>query len=179
MVVCDYGTEVERWKVRLIVSRARRFGFAEHELPDVQQEVIQEVMSFEFDEARSNGATEVTALTAVIDHALKALRRSRARYEKRLGQLKLALGVDDDEPQRARPIHFPEDSASLVLDVRHALADLSPEEQSLCTALAGGSTIREIATRRGCSWCKVKRQVTRVRQRFEELGLDGWLEHGE
>jgi len=179
MLVCDYGPEVERWKVRLIVDRAKRFGFAADELADVQQEVILDVMAFRFDKTRSNGATEVTALRALIDRRLKAIRRAKARYARRVEQLKSALGASEAEPHQERPVPRPKDSASLVVDVRDALATLAPEDRSLCLRLAEGKTIRQIAAERGCSWSKVQRQVERIRCRFEALGLDGWLTHKE
>lgn len=179
MLVCDYGPEVERWKVRLIVDRARRFGFAADELADVQQEVILDVMAFRFDQTRSNGATEATALRAVIDRRLKAIRRAKARYERRVEHLKSALGASEGEPHQGQPVSRPRDSASLAVDVRDALAMLSPEDRSLCLGLAEGKTIRQIAAERRCSWSKVQRQVERIRRRFQALGLDGWVTHEE
>jgi FixJ family two-component response regulator len=61
------------------------------------------------------------------------------------------------------------------VDVRDALASLSPEDRSLAKAIAEGKPIRQIATEQGCSWCKVQRQVDRIRRSFEARGLDGWL----
>ncbi len=61
----DYGGMVEDWKVELIVGRARRMGFREDELGDVQQEVIPDVAAFRYDPSRAEGALEKAALTPV------------------------------------------------------------------------------------------------------------------
>ncbi len=71
----NYASVIEKWKVDLIVSRARRLGFRRQDLDDAQQQIVVELLSFEFDPTRSNGATEETAVTALIDHQLLSLRR--------------------------------------------------------------------------------------------------------
>jgi hypothetical protein len=51
-------------------------GFRRQDLDDVQQQVSIALLQFNFDEARSNGASERTAITAVIDRQLRKIRRS-------------------------------------------------------------------------------------------------------
>ncbi len=36
----DYGNLIEKWKVELIERRARRLGFKDHEIPDLEQEIV-------------------------------------------------------------------------------------------------------------------------------------------
>jgi len=170
MLLCNYGAELEPWKARLIVSRAKRLGFAGHDLADAQQEVILDVLAFRFDESRSNGASEATALTSLIDRGLRAFRRCRVRYTNRIEKYASALGSDACETSTPQ---------SLVMDVRDAVAGLSPEDRMLCTDLADGKTIRRIAAERGCSWSTVRREVARLQRHFEELGLDGWMDREE
>jgi hypothetical protein len=54
-------------KLNLIKSRARLLGFRRHDLEDAVQEVMLAVLEFEYAPEKSNGATETTALTTVID----------------------------------------------------------------------------------------------------------------
>ena len=44
MKTVSYEGLVERWKVDLISERARRMGFRPDEIPDVQQQIIMEVL---------------------------------------------------------------------------------------------------------------------------------------
>lgn len=166
MYVNDYGNEIEKWKVELIVERARKLGFRRDELEDVQQELILDVIAFEYDESRSNGATERTALTSLIDHRLKTIRRAQRRYQDHIEQLEPLPEVDerqDIEHQQRR------------LDVEDAVNSLCEEDQELCRALAEGRSINEFAHANGCGWHTVKRRVNQVRDHFEVHGLDEWI----
>jgi len=165
-----YDSAVEPWKVQLIARRARRKGFLGADLEDAQQEIILDVMAFQFDPEKSNGATEVTALTALIDRRLSTLRRTRQRYEKRF-----ARPADEEALLNGNQY---EDQGQLVIDVRGVLEDLSPSERLLCRALADGQSIRQIAKQRGCSWHTVQRQVANIRATFEAQGLSYWLTEG-
>lgn len=162
----DYGNEVEKWKVELIVERARKLGFRRDELEDVQQELILDVIAFEYDESRSNGATERTALTSLIDHRLKTLRRSQRRYQDHIEQVEPLPEADerqDIEHQQRR------------IDVEDAVAGLPEEDQELCRDLAEGRSITEIANKSGCGWHTVKRRVNQIRDHFEMHELDEWI----
>ncbi len=159
-----------RWKSDLIRARAVRHGFRGADLEDVQQEIAIEALTFDFRHDRANGATEATALTSLIDRGLRAFRRCRVRYTNRIEKYASALGSDACETSTPQ---------SLVMDVRDAVAGLSPEDRMLCTDLADGKTIRRIAAERGCSWSTVRREVARLQRHFEELGLDGWMDREE
>ncbi|NQU22271.1 MAG: sigma-70 family RNA polymerase sigma factor [Candidatus Nealsonbacteria bacterium] len=165
-----YDNQIEPWKAQLVTLRARRYGLAGPDLDDAQQEIMLDVIAFRYDESRSNGATERTALTALIDRRLSTLRRSRRRYEERFHS------STNEQPIVA--VEEPEDEQSLTMDVRRALEMLPAEDRQVCEALADGRSIREIAQQRACGWHTVRRQVARIRQRFEALGLDGWLKEG-
>lgn len=166
----DYGELIENWKAALIVSRAIRMGFRRHDLEDVQQQVVVALLAFEFDPAKSNGASEATAITALIDKKLKAIQRARSRYAKRV------VGHTDESREEASLAATDEFSTALVaqtLDVREAVADLPPPAQQICTALADGLSINEIARALGVGWHTIRRQVAGIRGYFEFLGLDG------
>ena len=66
-------------KLNLIKTRARLMGFRRHDLEDAVQEVMLEVLEFKYEPEKSNGATETTALTTVIDRKLVSLTRVNRR----------------------------------------------------------------------------------------------------
>lgn len=168
----DYGTTLEQWKVDLILTRARRLGVRRHDLEDAQQQVVLEILGFTFDPVNANGATEVTALTALIDNKLKAIQRAKARYARRVN---LHAGEFSDE----MPSLVMDDEITTVaaqaMDVRNAVTDLPPEAQLICRALAEGRSVNDIARSLGVGWYTIKRQVQGIRAYFEYLGLDGWV----
>lgn len=61
-----------------------------------------------------------------------------------------------------------------AMDVASAIGDLSPREQEICRGLADGLSVAQLAKQMGCGWHTVARIIRRLRQRFEQLGLDGW-----
>ena len=164
METVNYDGVVERWKVDLIAARARRMGFRQDEIPDVQQQIILDVIAVRFDSERSNGAKESTALQALIDNQLKNICRASARYQTHLERLGAEQSLETDfEPEE------------LAADVRETLASLSDREQDVCIALAKGESKHEIAGRLGCGWHTIDRLVRRIREHFAECGLDGYL----
>lgn len=82
METVSYRGVLARWKVELIAKRARRMGFRADEIPDIQQQIVVDLLAFQFD--RANGAKESTALQALIDNQLKKICRSTARYRAHL-----------------------------------------------------------------------------------------------
>jgi len=158
----DYGGLVELWKLELIVNRAKRIGLQWNDIQDLQQGIIREVMGFSYKSAKSNGATEATALTALIDNYLKKLIRSEARYREHLGQFSCQV-------QRS---YNPVPDERLAMDVQDAVAALSKQECMVCQALSQGQSKSQIARTLGCGWHTVDRLIRRIRRRFEKLGLD-------
>lgn len=162
METVSYEGVVERWKVDLIVARAQQMGFRSDEMPDIQQQIVLEVLAFEFD--ASNGAKESTALQALIDNHLKKMCRTTARYQAHLKRLVDERTFETDFAAEERAVDF-----------RAVLAELTEREREVCLALAEGAKKHEIARRLGCGWHTVDRLIARVRERFEDNGLDGYL----
>jgi DNA-directed RNA polymerase specialized sigma24 family protein len=158
-----YDGLVEPWKVQLLVSRARRLGFRRHELEDVQQEVILEVIAFPFDP--SKGASESTPLTAMIDNRLKALRRKARRYAARITSVGDAPGLEEAGLTC-------EDEAGLRMDMLSAMALLTPNELAICAGLIRGQSVNQIALRLNRSWHTVHRMIHAIRRRFLAMGLE-------
>jgi RNA polymerase sigma factor (sigma-70 family) len=157
METVNYDGVVERWKVDLIAARARRMGFRADEIPDVQQQIILDVIAFRFDADKSNGARESTALQALIDNHLKNICRASARYQAHLEQ----LGGE-------RPLESDFESEELAADIRAMMTTLTEREQDVCLALARGESKHEIAERLGCGWHTVDRLVQRIREHFAD-----------
>ncbi|TET37968.1 MAG: sigma-70 family RNA polymerase sigma factor [Planctomycetota bacterium] len=158
----DYDGLVESWKVDLIISRAKRMGFRCDEMEDLQQELILDVMHFRYDTAKSNGATETTALIALIDNRLKKLRRSETRYRAHLER----LAVERKRAYASTP------SECWVNDVREAVEFLPMREYMVCCLLGRGYSKLQIANALGCGWHTVDRLMRRIRKHLLALGLD-------
>ena len=164
----DYGVVIEKWKVDLIVSRARRFGFRRQDLEDAQQQIVWVLLGFEFDPARSNGATEETVVTALIDNQLLTLRRTRQRYQRHVSGNDGDLS--DDNALATECLAAKQFTAAS--DVATVMAHLSPAARQVCSSLANGFSLNEISQQQGVGWHTVERQIRGIRHRFEELGID-------
>jgi DNA-directed RNA polymerase specialized sigma24 family protein len=151
------------WKVRLIISRAKRLGFRRHDLEDVQQEVVLEVVAFRFDPAK--GASESTPLTKLIDNRLKAIRRKAARYAARITSVGDAMAMEEASL-------FCEETVPLRLDVMTALASMTGDEIAVCIHLIHGLSVRQIARELGRGWHSVNRIIIGIRERFRTMGLE-------
>lgn len=167
-----YEGIVDGWKADLIRERARRWGFRHEDLEDAEQEIILDVANFHFDAAKSNGAAERTALISVIDRRLCTLLRSKRRYQQHVAEAMAEVAVDD-ERLAASTNSGP--NGDLVIDTQEAVAALPDFERAICQSLALGYSLTEIATQLGCSRHAVRKTVTRIRQRFESLGLSDWV----
>lgn len=155
-----YDGIFEPWKVKLICQRARRMGFRGCDLDDAQQQVVLALLDFRFDSAKSNGATEATALTAVIDRQLAMIRRSEARAKQRL---EIAQERCEEAYEATEMI--------LAIDVASAIALLPELDQRICRELAQGNSINQLANTLGISWHSARAHIEAIRRHFEELGL--------
>ena len=158
----DYGDLIEPWKVDLIVARAKRIGFRDYEIEDVQQELIFEVLDFKYETGKSNGATEATALTTVIDRRLIDLRRSEESYRARQERIVSRSSQAVDPPAQ-----------DLAIDVQRIIDSLPERERQVCRALSLGRSVQATAKDMGCGWHTARRMINRIRERFEEMGLNG------
>ncbi|HPC58768.1 MAG TPA: hypothetical protein PK689_07205 [Kiritimatiellia bacterium] len=164
MEMPNYDGLIEPWKVDLIVRRARLLGMRRHEIPDVLQVMVPDLMEFRYDPANGNGARERTVLTAVIDNRLRKMKRSAGRYQGHLRR----FGYTQDKFSRDEVNPLPSDLAD-------AVAGLTPDEQTVCRGLAAGLSRTAIAEQQGWGWHKVDRLIKGIREQFAALGLDGWV----
>lgn len=173
-LVESYEGELERWKIDLALSRIVRFGFPEHEWHERMQDLAIEMVNFRYVPAKPDGASESTVLYSLVTNRLRdCLRRKYRREEKSesLDALIESRGEALEDSQRLRR----RDVKPCVLDVRAAVAELPPKERAVCQGLLEGESIAEIARRLRCGWHTVNRTLARVRGRFEEMGLRGWI----
>jgi len=168
-----YQGLLDDWKFDLIVTRAKCHGFHDHEIDDAIQEVVLDVLAFRYDPAQSNGATESTALTTVIDNRLRMIRRAELRHHKRIERFKLHHGVDESRDRYPQPTE--DKTAPLIVDVREAIAKLPPKQQQLCKTLMTGETLADVARRKGGDWHVAARMLAHVRRHFIDAGLKEYL----
>lgn len=162
--VNDYGKEIEPWKIKLALSRIRRFGFPKHEWNDLLQELVMEILQFRYEPQRSNGAKESTALCALINNQLSTIRRAKEREWNKLAEYAARL-------RASAPSYV--DRTALRLDVREVLGTLTPRQRSVCAGLSQGDSIRQIARSLDCAWHTVKRAFEAIRERFQAMGFKG------
>ncbi len=161
MVTNTYAGLLEDWKVRLIHHRARRRGFRGQDMDDAVQQVVIAFLDFRYDESRSNGASEKTVLTAIIDRQLAMLRRSEARERQRIER----VGMSRDA------IYEPSSNVEIVHVVRTAVGQLSSFERSVCDLLIDGNSTNEIAEEYGVSWHTANAAIERIRRHLQRCGL--------
>lgn len=166
-----YADIIEPWKVELIIRRARRWGINSSDLEDVQQEIVLSLLDFVFDPQHANGASEVTAVTAVIDRRLAMIRRRETRHLRREERFR-ALAVVVDEVLRVTPnAVLDEDDRNLTIDLRTVIDELSPRARRVCEYLSEGRTLNEISGLLGIDWRAVRREVDAIRLHLQQSGL--------
>jgi len=170
-----YQGLVERWKLDLIRARMRGFKIPPHEEADVEQQLVLMVRRFRFEAGKSNGASERTVLSRVITNHLLSRKRAGKRARKRGRAHRRHVKATAPVLQR-RPVQAYDEDTPLRLDVRLALADLSPRERAICEGLARGHSRSRIARDVGSCYETVCRTIARLRRRFRRMGLDGWLD---
>jgi len=157
---------ISKW----IATRARRMGFKRHDIEDVQQQIMLVLMDFQFDPERTNGASEQTVITSVIDRQLRKLKRSKNRYGEHVaGSEDLPSDVEDDSFGAEATTHV-----NMAQDIAIARSQLTEFEQLICDALAQGLSINEIAKNMDINWHTVNKHVAKIRERFQSVGLDSF-----
>jgi len=165
MVTNTYAGLLEDWKVRLIRRRARRRGFRGQDMDDAIQQVVIAFLDFRYDESRSNGASETTVLTAIIDRQLAMIRRGEARERQRIEQVATSRDAS----------YEPTNNDEIVHAVRAAVGQLSSFDRSVCDLLVDGHSTNEIAEEYGVSWHTANAAIERIRRHLELSGLADFI----
>ncbi len=161
----SYRGAIADWQVRLISARARKHGFRGSDLDDAEQQIALELLEFQFDEARSNGAAPATAVTSLIDRQLRKIHRGQERFRDRMELVALREEPSVEELR----------DSQMTLDVQDAIAALPPFGRQVCSALQSGLSIQETARQLGTHWHRVRDEILRIRQHFSRLGLCQWI----
>lgn len=160
-------------KLNLIKSRAHLLGFRRHDLEDAVQEVMLAVLEFEFEPEKSNGATESTALTTVIDRRLKSLKRASRRYSGLIERAGHHLAAEhqacDDGPCQ---LERTGEDRVLSGEVEAAIGEMDAEMQRVCRLLMEGLATKAIAEELRMGWHRANRLVTAIRERLEAAGFN-------
>lgn len=175
MIVNSYAGIVEEDVSRLVVSRAYRMRVPREEIDDLQQQIVPKLASFEYEVDRSNGATERTVLTAVIDNQIKSYLRSKRRYELRIERVRQWTKTTTRRPMSRDNVTMPEPT-DLRMDVAAVIDTLPQREQLVCEGLAAGHTKKAIAEQIGCGRDTVTRAIARIRKAFESAKLQAWID---
>lgn len=169
----QYEGLVDAWKVQLIAARARRKGFDADKIQDAQQEIILDVIAFEYDPANPAGASEETILRRLIDGKLCNMLRSemrRKKHESLYADMKSSGHFKDSEEQ---PITSDQSDLPLIAfdDILKSLDDVTAEA---CRMITHGYSRREIAESLGVCERTVRNMIVRIREHLERAGYQGW-----
>lgn len=169
----SYGGLIEQWKVKMITTRARRYGFSESDIPDIEQRIVMELLKVDFDSGLAGGAKETTFVIEVIDRQMKKALRDKYRDVRRANYETVPL----DEPLTERTffkMHQGE-RFELLIDLERAMAGLSAEEREICEGLMRGDTQAEIAREKKRSKAAMSEAVKRLREKLRKWGIDDYI----
>jgi DNA-directed RNA polymerase specialized sigma24 family protein len=167
----EYGSLIEGWKVAMIGRRARMLGFREDDIPDLEQQIVMDLLGFEYDPTR--GSSEANAVITIIDRALFNVLRDRNRDVRRVNAEARSFEVMT-ERTFFECIHG--NDADVRLDLEGAMAGLSASEREMCTALLRGESQADIAQARGCTRAAVSNALQKVREALRERGIGGYAD---
>lgn len=169
---------IETWKLDLIRERAKHFRLQPADIDDAVQEIAIEILGFEYRPDPENPATEETVLRSLVDNLLKMRHRSESRYQRRMERVRQSKRSSqrstlDSNGSIQEPSYC--ESLSRTNDIRAAMDSLDPTEREVCELLSDGNSVAEIAQLLGCSKTTVRVHLAKVRELFQELGIDRWL----
>ena len=76
----QYEELFDDWKIELALGRIRVMGFPKRDWPDLMQELAMVMLECRYDPAKANGATEETALFAVVSRRVLHLLRGEPEH---------------------------------------------------------------------------------------------------
>ncbi len=162
----DYGELIEPGEVEQIARRARRFGFRDDELPDLEQEIVPKLINARF--RRNGSACRKTFVINIINRQISKIRRNRRRGLRMVNFNATSLEVVGED---SLPSVDGIDLLCLRLDLEDALARLSAEERSICFSLRHGESQTEIARAMGVCRSAVNKRIRRLAEKLRKSGL--------
>ena len=171
----NYGNLLEPWKMDLALKRARKRRFGPDELEDAQQDLIQAMLNFKYEPARSNGATETTVITALIDNRLSLIRRGQTRRRKHEDLYRETRGSFEGKPIPDKVDPIDARAMALEFDMDEVMDRLTTLEQVICIRLSRGDSRLQISIALRLSRYALDRLIKGLREKFEAWGFDSWL----
>lgn len=162
----DYGNLLPAEKLELIHQRALLKGVRRQDLDDLLQLAVMEVLAFKFEPAKANGATETTALIAVIDNCINFFWRKAARYRNRVKRF------DEEEPGNViEPNYDPAPQALLADTLEAAVAMLPAREREICELLGKGFKRHEVEARLNLTRWEYRHSEQIIRDLLRQKGF--------
>lgn len=155
----------ERLRER-VKSQVKRFGLPDSEVDHVADEILDAWAKLALAPSGTGPAKPQTVLHGLVVNRCKMALRRLVRNRERDRKYGEAVPQNDESMRRDIPLR---------VDVREALANLSPHEQRLCDALARGVSRREIAAALGLTRHRMLAMIEGIRTRFAAQGLAEWL----
>lgn len=153
-------------KLQLIRSRAVQLGIRRHDLEDAIQEAMLELLEFSPDPEKTNGASESTILTKVIDRRLFKWLRDRNHHQEIVERSWLMMPSEEELLTDSRV-----EGSDTEMDVATLVSELPEFEQRVARMLSEGHTATSIARELGVDRRITNAAVECIRARFEEAGL--------
>jgi len=157
---------------------ARRPEFNPHELEDLEQELMLEVLQALAGHDQGKASLK-TYLRRIVDHKAARLLKSR-RAQKRAGGMEavsleaiLEENADGDSLDESfiDPRPSPDMAVAFALDVEVVLTKLSAGEREICNRLRS-QTVSEVAKGGEMSRSAIYRSIGQIRNFFTNAGLD-------
>ena len=166
----SYGNLLKPWQVKLIAKRARRFGFRDDELPDLEQRIVPKLICAQFHKNGSAGAT--TFSIRIIDRQLSSVLRDRKRSVRRINAEALPLEIASEN---SLAIVDGIEHLCLKMDLQDALIRLTSEERYICISLQRGDSQTDIARALRKSSPTIYEKTKSMALKFRLWGLDAYL----
>jgi DNA-directed RNA polymerase specialized sigma24 family protein len=161
-----YAGYLEAWEVGVVLRCLSEQGVLDQDRDEVIQDVAMQIRN---GHGNGNGVSPATRIFRLTKNRIREFRRREARYRKHIEQ----IHGDADWARLEKNLVVADASGAIgeQHDVRHALADLTPEHQAVCDLWSEGMSRQEIADSLGCGWLKVERLQRETRRHFVRLGF--------
>lgn len=164
-IVKNYKGVIDPRIIASLITKAKRLSLPEHMIEDVIQDFVAEILTFNYDSAKSNGASQITAILAIFEHKIIDIVRRIDLEKDFLEQESHRVVTERDELR----------SLQMSMDIESALDVLSITERRICMMLANGMSINEIAARQNTRNKKIANMVSRIRAKLTNMNLRDYL----
>ena len=165
MIDNKYEGVLKKQEVKLIKKWAKQAKAQPHEIPDVLQDVVMAILRCPDGWPRATSARRKQLLWVITRNTLGKIRRTEERQRRR----------DEQKALTAEEAYIDHTSA-MRLDVQEVLAGFDDQCRAVCELLSQEVPKSQIAERLNCDWREVDGLVRTIRQRFEETGVNQWLQ---